>query len=118
MSSLQNGEKYTLSFNWKAKVYGAKIANTSSDMYLRIYFYYRVEGASSDGSALKNLITFPKNKTTNMGEELSGHCKFTFTVSNSNLSYCYFLFQPNTGGSYHAVGDYMEMTNIMLEHAD
>ena len=112
------GKQYTLSFDAACKLLSGTISNQTS-YSLRGYLYCDSTSPgtawNSSYSTSKTFISIPP---ASRGADLTAHCTWTFTVPTGSTR-LYFVVQPNvTTKEYYAIGDYIEMANIMLQEGD
>ena len=109
LMGLEAGETYTVSFDCKWKVLSA--ATTTDDRYMVFSIADNANGAMEYAS---NTI-FATITPAQYGTEMAARCEATFTV-RKNATIMFVAIQCNVGiASHHAVGDFIEATNLKLE---
>lgn len=116
LNGLEPDHTYTMSFDAKCKLQSSATgtANTTTH-YFRIMLY---DDKATTGTfkldQYKNIATLSQ---ANKGQELTARCEFTFTIPD-NVTILYFICGSNlTTNSHYAAGDYIELSNIMLQEA-
>lgn len=113
MNGLIAGQTYCISFDAAYKLFSGETSNTSTRSV--VVCLYTDESGSSDVTASFIFANIPQS---DKGVEKTAHCKWTFTVpSDISSAYLYIRPAPTTPSLYSA-GDYLEMSNIMLQEGN
>lgn len=111
MGCLKKGSTYTISFDWSVKAYSADTSDTERHIQLAIYGNH-VDANTFNSIFIYNFVALSKEMK---GKVLTGKCKYTFALPESEtLSYVIFrLAFPVVSG--HSSDDFLEFSNIKLE---
>ena len=108
-NGFENGQTYTVSFDWTAKLFSSDTDTTTK--YLGFYIYDNHTGSNAINEACTDRFFVI---TTNLkGVEQSGRMEFTFTTEESaSIIRISIMGNADTG---QAIGDYFELRNMKLE---
>ena len=114
---LTPGNTYTMSFDWRAKLFsGSSFSSVTSSYILGAVLYTLGQNESSFSSTrFITLHTYSASDRTDVGVDLEGTGSGSFTIPSDCVSF-YICIIPNSNtSSYFASGDYIEASNIKLE---
>ena len=115
MIGLTAGETYTLSFDTTFKLCSGSIPTSTTNYYYARLYYATSSATSYTAGDYVYIHTYATSDRSDRGATLTGRCEFTFTVPVGTTR-CYLAIRPNsTTGSYYASGDFIEVSNLMLE---
>ena len=107
LHGLEAGQTYTMSFDYKVKMYTA--GTSTIGYYFRFYVYDdRATTGSYAQTTRINLLTI---KPESYGTEIEGHADCNFTIG-ANATSVYIII--GSADALNDVGDYMELKNMML----
>lgn len=111
---LKKGSTYTISFDWSVKAY----STDTSDVERSIQFVVHGNHINADTFNAIFRYDFVKIPKAMKGKILTGRCKYTFTIPESEtLSYIVLrLLFPIV--SVHSSDDFLEFSNIKLEEGN
>lgn len=109
LNGFENGQTYTVSFDWSAKLYTSEDSETTR--YLGFYIYDNHTGSTViNESCTKRFFVITQDLK---GVEQSGRLEFTFTIDSSATTARISIMGNADAG--HAVGDYFELSNMKIE---
>lgn len=108
-NGFENGQTYTVSFDWSAKIFSSDTSTTTRFLGFYIYDNHTGSLAINEACTYRFLTITEELK----GVEQSGRVEFTFTTDESaTVIRISIMGNADTG---QAIGDYFELRNMKLE---
>lgn len=111
MNGLEAGQTYTWSFDYALKLFSGPATGTSQNVLAMLY--WAVSGTNAFTSDSDHRTTIATYEASEYGTIKTGHTNFTFTIPSTAVA-CYLIVTTHNGSAWHASGDYIKLSNLML----